>query len=88
MAPVRWGDEEDDSSTEGEESSTPNIIAPSFGGISTGGETNPSGLAIPPPHTSKIDSKGVKTVTLYRVDPSNPNQILKIVTKICVYFEQ
>lgn len=78
MAPARWGDEEDDSSTEGD-SELPSTNATQ--------ETTASGLAIPLPHTSKLDSKGVKTVTTFRADPSNPNQILKTVTKIRVYVD-
>lgn len=46
-----------------------------------------TGVTIPKSHTSRVDSKGVKTVTTYRADPSNPNQILKTVTKIKVYVD-
>lgn len=78
MAKARWGDEEDDSSTEGDIGTT---TPASQAKTSTG-------VVIPPSHTSRIDSKGIKTVTTYRADPGNPNQILKTVTKIRVYFDQ
>lgn len=72
MAPAtRWGDEDDESSTEGE------VQAPQ--------QTSKGGLTIPPTHTSRVDSKGIKVVTSYRAHPSNPNQLLKTVTKIKVH---
>jgi len=66
-----WGDEPDDSSTEGE------IEAPQ--------QTSKGGLVIPPTHTSRVDSKGIKIVTSYRAHPSNPNQLVKTITKIKVH---
>jgi len=42
------------------------------------------GITIPPTHTSRVDSKGIKIVTSYRADPSNPNNLLKTITKIRV----
>jgi translation initiation factor 3 subunit G len=42
------------------------------------------GITIPPTHTSRVDSKGIKIVTSYRADPSNPNNLLKTITKIKV----
>jgi len=78
MAKARWGDEDDESSTEGEvTTSTP-----------ASQSKTATGLAIPATHTSRIDSKGIKTVTTYRAEPGNPNQILKTVTKVRVYFDK
>ena len=42
------------------------------------------GITVPPTHTSRVDSKGIKTVTSYRVDPANPQRLLKTTTKIRV----
>jgi len=39
-------------------------------------------------HTSRVDSKGVKVVTSYRADPSNPNRLLKTTTKIRVTYDR
>lgn len=50
--------------------------------------TKTSSLVIPPTHTSRIDSKGVKIVTSYRAaNPSDPNSssLLKTITKIKVH---
>lgn len=58
-------------------------INPSHGtaaGTAVGG----GGLAVPPTHTSRIDSKGIKVVTSYRLDPANPNRLLKTTTTIRV----
>jgi len=77
MAKARWGDEEDDSSTEGDIETTQESQVKTS-----------TGVVIPKAHTSRIDSKGIKTVTTYRADPGNPNQILKTVTKIRVYFDK
>ena len=74
MGKARWGDEEDDSSTEGDI------------GTSTLAKTS-TGVIIPQNRTSRIDSKGIKTITTYRADPGNPNQILKTITKVRVYFD-
>eukprot|EP00591_Stephanopyxis_turris_P007713 CAMPEP_0195518034 /NCGR_PEP_ID=MMETSP0794_2-20130614/12001_1 /TAXON_ID=515487 /ORGANISM="Stephanopyxis turris, Strain CCMP 815" /LENGTH=336 /DNA_ID=CAMNT_0040646931 /DNA_START=75 /DNA_END=1085 /DNA_ORIENTATION=- len=40
--------------------------------------------SIPPTHTSRVDSKGIKTVTSYRAHPSKPKQLIKTITKIRV----
>lgn len=78
MAPARWGDDADDSSDDesrGEQVPTTTTNEQS----KTGG-----GITVPPTHTSRIDSKGIKIVTSYRLDPSNPNRLLKTTTKIRV----
>ncbi|KAL7525989.1 hypothetical protein ACHAXR_004609 [Thalassiosira sp. AJA248-18] len=50
--------------------------------------TTSGGIKIPPTHTSRIDSKGIKIVTSYRADPSNPNRLLKTTTKIRVTYDK
>jgi len=68
----RWGDLLDDES--------PSTIS--------GTSKSSSGLTIPPTHTSRIDSKGIKLVTSYRAaKPSDPNSssLLKTITKIRVH---
>jgi len=69
---ARWGDDADDSSTEGE----PRGLTSTTG--ADGSKT------IPPTHTSRVDSKGIKIVTSYRANPTNADQLLKTVTKIKV----
>lgn len=66
----RWGDDED----EYDASKTSSNNAPLK-----------SQLSIPPTHTSRVDSKGIKLVTSYRANPSNPSSLLKTVTKIRVH---
>lgn len=78
MAKARWGDEEDDSSTEGDAGTSTTAVIQN---------KTSTGVPIPPSHTSRIDSKGIKTVKTYRAEPGNPNQILKNVTKIRVYVD-
>lgn len=46
--------------------------------------TSTSSITIPPTHTSRVDSKGIKLVTSYRANPSNPSGLLKTITKIRV----
>jgi len=72
---VRWGDDADDSSTEGESPIT---------STATGDKTGSGGLTIPPTHTSRVDAKGIKIVTSYRAHPTNSDQLLKTITKIKV----
>lgn len=43
-----------------------------------------TGVIIPPTHTSRVDSKGIKLVTSYRANPSDPSSLLKTITKIRV----
>jgi|EP00979_Chaetoceros_neogracilis_P002977 translation initiation factor 3 subunit G len=47
-------------------------------------KTTTNGVTIPPTHTSRVDSKGIKIVTSYRANPSNPTGLLKTITKIRV----
>ena len=70
----RWGDLDDEA-------------APSTSSTINSSSKN-STLTIPPTHTSRIDSKGIKLVTSYRAaNPSDPNStsLLKTVTKIRVH---
>lgn len=48
-------------------------------------QTSKGGLIIPPTHTSRVDGKGIKVVTSYRAHSSNPNQLVKTVTRIKVH---
>jgi translation initiation factor 3 subunit G len=66
----RWGDDEDE-----------------YDALKTSSNNAPlkSQLSIPPTHTSRVDSKGIKLVTSYRANPSNPSSLLKTVTKIRVH---
>jgi len=69
MAQTRWGDEDDDSASSVEEEQ---II------------TTASGHVIPPTHSTRVDSKGIKTVTSYKPHSSNMNQIVQTTSKIRV----
>ena len=74
MAPAaekRWGDDPDD------EDDYPATIT-------TKPTTSTNSTTIPPTHTSRVDSKGIKLVTSYRANPSNPTGLLKNITKIRV----
>ena len=79
MAPARWGDDADDSSDDESRGEQVPTTATTNEQSKTGG-----GITVPPTHTSRIDSKGIKIVTSYRLDPSNPNRLLKTTTKIRV----
>ena len=80
MAPVkeRWADAGDDSSDEEEseilDTTTTTTPVPEKSAAGVGG------LTVPPTHTSRIDSKGIQVVTSYRLDPANPNRLLKTTT--------
>lgn len=72
MAPSdekRWGDDPDD---EDDYPSKPTSTSAS------------KTVTIPPTHTSRVDSKGIKLVTSYRANPANPSSLLKTITKIRV----
>jgi len=83
MAPAqaRWGDDPDSSDDESvaQESSPAPTSAPT-----SAPESSSGGITIPPTHTSRVDSKGIKIVTSYKPDPSNPNRLMKTTTKIRV----
>jgi len=79
MAPARWGDDADDSSDDESRGEQVPTTTTTNEQSKTGG-----GITVPPTHTSRIDSKGIKVVTSYRLDPSNPNRLLKTTTKIRV----
>lgn len=85
MAPIpsntRWGDDADSSDDE-----SPAVIEAS---PSTSAPESKSGeITVPPTHTSRINEKGIKIVTSYRVDPSNPARLLKTISKIRVTYDK
>jgi len=84
MAPgARWGDDPDSSDDESVEvDSAPAVDGPSSA------DTGSGDLKIPPTHTSRVDSKGIKVVTSYRQDPSNPNRLLKTTKKVRVTYDK
>ena len=71
----RWGDVLDDSDEEPEV----NIASPS----TVAGASN-----IPPTHKSRIDSKGIQIVTSYKPHPTDPNRMIKTITKVRVTTEK
>jgi len=84
MAPAatRWGDEAYDSSDDEESSqlqTQPTSAQP---------DDSTNGITVPPTHTSRVDAKGVKVVTNYRLDPANPQRLLKTITKIRVTYNK
>lgn len=79
MAPAtRWGDDADSSDDE----------EPMMTEASPSEAPSGKGITVPPTHTSRVDSKGIKTVTSYRVDPANPQRLLKTTTKIRVTYDK
>mmetsp|Transcript_18646 Transcript_18646/g.30523 ORF Transcript_18646/g.30523 Transcript_18646/m.30523 type:complete len:350 (+) Transcript_18646:116-1165(+) len=78
---TRWGDDPDSSDDEEPQLQESTAAAPTTS--ESGG-----GITVPPTHTSRIDSKGIKVVTSYRVDPSNPQRLLKTITKIRVTYDK
>jgi len=64
-----WADEDDSSASENEVELL---------------QTSDDKLKIPPTHTSRVDAKGIKTVTSYKAHPSNPAQLIKTVARIKV----
>lgn len=92
MAPAnaRWGDDADSSDDE-----SIGQVDPSTTQLKTTDYDEPTtstsgggGVTVPPTHTSRIDSKGIKIVTSYRLDPTNPNRLLKTTTKIRVTYDK
>jgi len=81
LGATRWGDDPDSSDDEEPQLQESAAAAPSTS--ESGG-----GITVPPTHTSRIDSKGIKVVTSYRVDPSNPQRLLKTTTKIRVTYDK
>jgi len=93
MAPAnaRWGDDPDSSDDESEAGAAPPPIAVTASDTSApsgDGATGGLGVTVPPTHTSRIDSKGIKIVTSYCADPSNPSRLLKTTTKIRVTYDK
>jgi translation initiation factor 3 subunit G len=83
LAATRWGDDADSSDDEEPQLQESTAAAPSTSESGGGG-----GITVPPTHTSRIDSKGIKVVTSYRVDPSNPQRLMKTTTKIRVTYDK
>lgn len=83
---ARWADDADSSDDEEPQlqESTGVAAAPS----AYTSEIEGGGITVPPTHTSRIDSKGIKVVTSYRVDPTNPQRLLKTTTKIRVTYDK
>mmetsp|Transcript_28532 Transcript_28532/g.51555 ORF Transcript_28532/g.51555 Transcript_28532/m.51555 type:complete len:365 (-) Transcript_28532:168-1262(-) len=98
MAPAekaRWGDDPDSSDDESEAGIKEEpTTSPEAGATTTSDETEASETApgdkvtVPPTHTSRIDSKGIKIVTSYRADPTNQSRLLKTTTKIRVTYDK
>ena len=83
----RWGDEAD-SDNEGDVGLSPVAEAGDGTAAADGTAASASGSSsapkIPPTHTSKVDSRGIKIVTSYRAHPSRMDQLLKTVTRVKV----
>eukprot|EP00584_Thalassiosira_punctigera_P009942 CAMPEP_0172536520 /NCGR_PEP_ID=MMETSP1067-20121228/8276_1 /TAXON_ID=265564 ORGANISM="Thalassiosira punctigera, Strain Tpunct2005C2" /NCGR_SAMPLE_ID=MMETSP1067 /ASSEMBLY_ACC=CAM_ASM_000444 /LENGTH=150 /DNA_ID=CAMNT_0013321609 /DNA_START=1 /DNA_END=450 /DNA_ORIENTATION=- len=92
MAPLgaRWGDDPDSSEDESEAGLQEPTLSPDTAGPSSEGEGEKTagGIRIPPTHTSRIDAKGIKTVTSYRADPANSNRLIKTTTRIRVTYDR
>jgi translation initiation factor 3 subunit G len=80
MAPPQrtWADDDDSSASENEAEL---VRTTGDDGDALGGEVQPK---IPPTHTSRVDAKGIKTVTSYKASPNNPSQLVKTVARIKV----
>jgi translation initiation factor 3 subunit G len=92
LANARWGDDADSSDDEdvvqetspvGGDGTDPELL-PEPASSSSSSSSSTGGIAIPPTHTSRVDSKGIKVVTSYRHDPVNANRLLKTTTTIRV----
>lgn len=81
MAPARWGDDADSSD---EESVADQGSAAPSSAVSAPEQSTGGSITVPPTHTSRVDAKGIKVVTSFRLDPANPNRLLKTTTKIRV----
>ncbi|KAL3816544.1 hypothetical protein ACHAXA_011843 [Cyclostephanos tholiformis] len=88
LASARWGDDADSSDDEDvvQETSPAGARADPalLGPVASSSSSSSGGITIPPTHTSRVDSKGIKVVTSYRHDPTNPNRLLKTTTTIRV----
>jgi translation initiation factor 3 subunit G len=80
----RWGDDPDSSDDESvvQETTNTSESAPAAAPSDSGAVT------VPPTHTSRVDSKGIKTITSYRLDPANPQRLLKTTTRIRVTYDK
>lgn len=76
MSAPRWSDLLDDSDEEEQQQLQPTKA------------TGSGGVQIPQTQKSRIDSKGIQIITSYRQNPSNPDQLLKSVTKVKVTTEK
>ncbi|KAL3775536.1 hypothetical protein ACHAW5_001555 [Stephanodiscus triporus] len=89
LAKLRWGDDADSSDDESVVQETTSPAAADAALLPEPVASPPSGsagggVAVPPTHTSRVDSKGIKVVTTYRHDPANPNRLIKTTTTIRV----
>lgn len=73
-----WADDDESSASDSEQQIR------DTSGVGTGSSGGKGSVKIPPTHTTRLDAKGVKTVTSYRSNASNPNQLIKSVTRIKV----
>lgn len=73
-----WADDDESSASDSELQ-----IRDATSGVSSSAAGKVS-VKIPPTHTTRLDAKGVKTVTSYRSNTSNPNQLIKSVTRVKV----
>ena len=90
-AAVRWGDDADsdeDSVVGGRETTTTSPSSESVAIVDDDTPPSSKGVAIPPTHTTRVDSKGIKVVTSYRHDPANPARLLKTTTSVRVTVER
>lgn len=86
MPPARWGDDADSSD---DESDAPLTQEPTSTAPAPSSEPSEGGkITVPPTHTSRIDAKGIKTVTSFKLDPANPNRLIKTTTKIRVTYDK
>jgi len=84
---TRWGDDADDE----DEDDDFLLVGDSGMRGGAGGDADAEDvdglgkkMVIPPTHTSRVDTKGIKLVTSYRAHPTNSSQLLKTVLKIRV----
>ncbi|KAL7444473.1 hypothetical protein ACHAXH_008921 [Discostella pseudostelligera] len=90
MAPTptkeRWGDADDSDEEESQiildTPAAPETAAAAAAASSSSSSGGGGGITVPPTHKSRIDSKGIQIITSYRLDPANPNRLLKTTTTI------
>lgn len=80
----RWGDDPDSSD---DESVVQQPTIPSDSATAAAESGDSGAITVPPTHTSRPDPKGIKTITSYRLDPANPQRLLKTTTRIRVTYD-